>query len=70
MSRQESKCPGRPGTLVLKIDPPVKETVRHMFGYGLPRKKRKGSASKSGEEVLGSHHDEARTAGTHRHGPQ
>ncbi len=32
--------PGRPETRVLRINLPVKEAVRRMFAYGLPRKKR------------------------------
>lgn len=69
MTKQEGKCPGRPKTRLLKIDLAGDEAVRRMFDYGLPRKKRMGSVSKSGEDVQGRHQDEARTADTHRHGP-
>ncbi len=65
--------PGRPETRVLKIDLPVKEAVQRMFAYGLPRKKRKGAASKSDKPVAVSNQDtkdQARTAGTHRQGPR
>ena len=69
--KTEGNRPGRPETRVLKIDLPVKEAVRRMSAYGLPRKKRKGTESKSGEPVKVSNQDtrdQARTAGTHRHG--
>ena len=62
--------PGRPETRVLRINLPVKEAVRRMFAYGLPRKKRKGTISKSGEPVKGRNQDPASAAGTHRHGPR
>ena len=67
MTKRESKLPGRPETPVLKIDLVGEEAVRRVFDYGLPRKKRKGSVSKSGEDVQGRHRDEARTAGSDRH---
>lgn len=69
MSRQESKRPGRTETRALKIDLPVQESVRRMFDYRLPRKKRKGSVLESGEEVQDRHQVEARRAVTHRHEP-
>ena len=72
MSKQERKPkrnrPGRPETRVLKINLAVEEAVRRMFAYGPPRKKRKGTTSKSGEPVKVRNQDQARSAGTHRHG--
>ena len=70
MSRQDGKRPGLPEARTLKIDLPVDEAIRHMFSYGRLRKNRKGSVSKSEEEVRDRHQDEARTAGTHRNGPR
>ena len=74
MSKQERKPkrnrPGRPETRVLKINLAVEEAVRCMFAHGLPRKKRKGTISKSGEPVNVRNQDQARTAGTRRHGPR
>ncbi len=68
MSRQEGKTPRPPETRVLKIGLPVEEAVRRPFDYGLPLKKRMGTVSKSGEEVPSRRQDEARRAGTDRHG--
>lgn len=70
MSRQESKRQGRPETLVLKGALPVEEAVPRMVDFRRPRRKRKGTVSKSGEEDRGGHQDEARTAGTHGHWPR
>lgn len=74
MSKQERKLnrnrPGRPETRILKINLPVEEAVRRMFAYGLPRKKRKGTAPKSDKPVNVGIQDHARTAGTYRHGPR
>lgn len=60
MRRQEPKNrPERPETRVLKIDIAVKETVRQMFVYGLPCKKRKGTGSRSIEPFKVSSQNQA-----------
>ncbi len=74
MSKPERKRkrnrPGRPETRVLKINLAVEEAVRRMFAYGLPRRKRTGTVSQSGEPVQVRNQDPAPTAGTQRPGPR
>ena len=54
---------------MLKIDAVGEDAIRRMSDYRPPRKKRKGSSSKIGDDVRGRHRDEACTAGADRHSP-
>ena len=64
MTKEEPKNRlGCPETRVLKINLALEEPVGRMFAYGLPRKKRKETGSKSIEPVKVRNQNQARKEG-------
>ena len=64
MSREEPKNRSkRPETRVVKIDIAVGETAPQMFVDGLPRKKQKGTGSRSIEPLVVRNQNQARKEG-------